>query len=68
MTDEAFEGYVAQFVLPSLRPGVILVWDNLGAHKIKRVRELVESVGASVVFLPSSNATNIPCDRARRSR
>lgn len=52
MTGDAFEAYVEQFVLPSLRHGDILLWDNLGAHKRATVRQLVESVGATVVFLP----------------
>ena len=52
MTGDAFEAYVEQFVLPSLHPGDVVLWDNLGAHKRTGVRELVESVGATVIFLP----------------
>ena len=52
MTGAAFEAYIEQFVLPEVRPGDMLVWDNLGAHKTKGVRKLVEKAGASIVFLP----------------
>ena len=52
-TDTAvFETYVRQFLLPRLRPGDTVVLDNLGAHKTPSVRALIESVGASVLFLP----------------
>jgi len=64
MTGDAFEAYVEQFVLPLLQPGDMLVWDNLGAHKIKRVRELVESVGASIVFLPPYSPDLNPIEMA----
>lgn len=64
MTGDVFEAYVEQFVLPSLKPGDMLVWDNLGAHKIKRARELVESVGASIVFLPPYSPDLNPIEMA----
>ena len=52
MTGDAFEAYVEQFVVPVLRPGDVLLWDNLGAHRRAAVRPLVEAAGARVVFLP----------------
>lgn len=64
MTGVAFEAYIEQFVLPHLREGDILVWDNLGAHKCARVRELVESVGALVVFLPPYSPDLNPIEMA----
>jgi transposase len=46
-----FEAYVERFLAPSLRPGQIVVMDNLGAHKTERVRELIEERGCRVWFL-----------------
>ena len=47
---ESFQAYVAQILLPTIRPGVII--DNLGSHKGKAVRRLIRSVGAKLFFLP----------------
>jgi hypothetical protein len=41
-----------QVLLPVLRPGDIVVLDNLGSHKSKAVRQLIRSVGAKLFFLP----------------
>ena len=48
----AFEAYVKHFLLPTLKEGQIVVMDNLQAHKSTKVRKLIESVGARVLFLP----------------
>jgi len=44
--------YVRTFLCPSLRPGDIVVADNLSSHKIAGVREAIEAVGASILYLP----------------
>ena len=49
---EAFLIYVEQVLLPTLHGGEIVVLDNLPCHKHTRVRELIESVGAEVWYLP----------------
>ena len=49
---EVFREYVRQVLLPTLRPGDIVVLDNLSAHKDKEAIELIESTGAEVWFLP----------------
>jgi transposase len=41
-TSRVFETYVEKVLIPSLRQGQIVVMDNLGAHRLKRMRELVE--------------------------
>jgi transposase len=48
----AFEAYVEQFLAPTLKAGDIVIADNLGSHKSARTRELIESVGAEIWFLP----------------
>lgn len=47
-----FLAYVQAFLLPTLRPGDIVVMDNLGSHKGKAVRRAIRSVGAKLFFLP----------------
>jgi transposase len=52
MNGDYFEAYVETLVVPELRPGDIVIWDNLGAHKCARVAQLIADAGAEVVFLP----------------
>ena len=49
---DIFREYVRHVLLPTLRPGDIVVLDNLGAHKDTEAIRLVESAGAEVWFLP----------------
>ena len=51
-TSEVFETYVEHFLTPTLRPGQVVVMDNLGAHRPKSVRELIEGRGCELVYLP----------------
>jgi transposase len=52
MNGAVFLAYVQQQLAPTLRPGDIVVLDNLAAHKVSGVREAIESVGATLVYLP----------------
>jgi transposase len=61
---EAFETYVKHFLAPTLRRGQIVVMDNLQVHKMKRVRELIEGRGCSLVFLPSYSPDFNPIEQA----
>lgn len=47
-----FRSYVEQCLAPSLRVGDIVVMDNLASHKVAGVGEAIESVGASIWYLP----------------
>ena len=49
---ESFRTYVAKVLLPTLRPGDIVVLDNLGSHRSKAVRQFIRSAGAKLFFLP----------------
>jgi transposase len=49
---ESFLAYVEQFLVPTLRPGDIVVIDNLGSHKGKAVRQAIRTAGAKLFFLP----------------
>jgi transposase len=64
-TDAAvFEAYVERFLAPSLPEGRIVLLDNLGAHKTRRVRELAEARGAEVWFLPAYSPDLNPIEEA----
>jgi putative transposase len=49
---ETFRTYVARELVPTLRPGDIVIMDNLGSHKGKAVRDLIRSAGAKLFYLP----------------
>ncbi len=49
---EVFLAYVQHILLPTLKPGDIVVLDNLSAHKNQETRDLIESLGAELWFLP----------------
>ena len=49
---ESFRTYVGAELVATLKPGDIVVMDNLGSHKGKAVRDLIRSVGAKLLFLP----------------
>ena len=47
-----FRAYVEQVLAPTLSQGDVVIMDNLGAHKVKGIREAIESRGAQVIYLP----------------
>ena len=49
---DVFEAFVEQVLAPELRSGDVVIMDNLSSHKRLRVRDLIESAGARLVFLP----------------
>jgi transposase len=49
---DVFEAFVEQVLVPELKPGDIVVLDNLSSHKRDRTRELIGAAGAGLVFLP----------------
>jgi transposase len=52
MNGRCFKAYVERFLVPTLKPGDIVVLDNLGSHKGQPVRTAIEAVGATLLFLP----------------
>jgi len=52
LNGEMFLEYATRFLVTSLRPGDIVVMDNLSAHKVRGIVETIESAGAHVRFLP----------------
>jgi len=49
---QVFRVYVEQFLAPTLSPGDVVMMDNLGAHKVKGIKEAIEARGAKVIYLP----------------
>jgi transposase len=49
---ESFRLYIEQFLVPSLKPGDVVIMDNLGSHKGNAVRTAIRGAGARLLFLP----------------
>jgi transposase len=60
---QSFLTYVTQFLLPTLKPGDIVVMDNLSSHKGKAVREAIRSAGAHRIFLPAYSSDLNPIEQ-----
>ena len=63
-TTEVFEAYLKRVLAPSLKPGQVVVMDNLSSHKGSRVRELVEERGCEVLYLPPYSPDLNPIEEA----
>ena len=63
-TREVFETYIEQMLGPALRPGQIVVMDNLSSHKSERVHELIEERGCELLFLPPYSPDLNPVEMA----
>ena len=61
---DIFLAYVEHILCPALRPGDVVVMDNLSSHKIKGVRERIEQAGAEVVYLPPYSPDLNPIEKA----
>jgi len=59
-----FLAYVEQALVPTLRPGDMVVLDNLSAHKVKGVRSAIEAVGAELLYLPPYSPDLNPIEQA----
>lgn len=61
---ESFRAYVEQMLVPTLKPGNIVVLDNLSSHKVAGVREAIEATGATLRFLPPYSPDFDPLEQA----
>ena len=52
MDGELFLAWIEQFLCPTLRPGDIVILDNLSSHKVDGVKQAVATAGATVLYLP----------------
>src|SRR3546814_11101270 len=64
MHGRAFLAYAEQVLVPTLRPGDIVVIDNLPAHKPAAVRQAIERAGAELRFLPAYSPDFNPIEMA----
>lgn len=63
MDGVTFLTYVEQFLVPALRPGDVVVMDNLGSHKVAGVREAIESAGCDLWYLPPCSPDLNPIEK-----
>ena len=61
---DVFLAYLEQVLCPTLRPGQVVILDNLAAHKVEGVRPLVESAGARILYLPPYSPDFNPIEQA----
>jgi transposase len=64
MNREAFRAYVEQVLVPTLRPGEIVVMDNLPAHRPLEIRVAIEAAGATLRYLPPYSPDFNPIENA----
>jgi len=59
---DVFEAFVEQVLVPDLRPGDVVIMDNLSSHKRQRIRELIKDADARLVFLPAYSPDLYPIE------
>lgn len=64
MNGTVFRAYVGQMLVPTLRPGDIVIMDNLPAHKAAGVRDAIEAAGARLLYLPPYSPDFNPIENA----
>jgi transposase len=64
MTGRAFKTYLKTQLAPTLKPGDIVICDNLASHKVPGVREIIEEKGASLLYLPPYSPDLNPIEQA----
>jgi transposase len=61
---DIFLAYVEQVLSPRLRPGQLVILDNLSAHRVAGVKERIEAVGARLLYLPPYSPDLNPIEQA----
>jgi transposase len=64
MNGTVFLAYVEQVLVKTLAPGDMVVMDNLPAHKAAGIREAIEAMGASLLYLPPYSPDFNPIENA----
>jgi transposase len=62
----SFLAYVEQILVPTLKPGDIVILDNLGSHKSLAVRRAIRAAGAKLFFLPPYSPDLNPLEQGLR--
>jgi transposase len=63
-TKAVFEAYVERVLAPGLKPGQLVVMDNLSSHKSSRIKELIEGRGCELLYLPPYSPDLNPIEEA----
>jgi transposase len=61
---DIFLAYLDHVLCPVLRPGDVVVMDNLSSHKVEGVRSRIQAVGADVLYLPPYSPDLNPIEKA----
>ena len=61
---ELFLAYIEQVLVPTLSPGDIVIMDNLASHKVTGIRQAIQAVGASLLYLPPYSPDLNPIEQA----
>ncbi len=61
---EVFTAYVEQVLCPKLQVGDVVIMDNLSAHKVSGIRQLIEACGAEILYLPPYSPDLNPIEKA----
>jgi transposase len=61
---DIFLTYLEQVLCPKLKPNHVVILDNLSAHKVSGVRELIEATGATLLYLPPYSPDLNPIEKA----
>jgi transposase len=61
---DIFLAYIEQVLGPKLRPGDVVVMDNLSAHKVAGIGELIQAAGAELLYLPPYSPDLNPIEKA----
>ena len=64
MNAECFKAYVNQVLVPTLKPGDIVVMDNLSSHQSEEIRSAIEAAGAELRYLPPYSPDLNPIEQA----
>ncbi len=60
----AFDVFVAEVLVPSLRPGQVVIWDNLSVHKSADAQRLIDARGCQLLWLPPYSPDFTPIEQA----
>lgn len=68
ISGEWFEAYVTQVLVPDLKPGDVMITDNLSDHKRASVRELIDAASTTLRLLPPYSPDFNPIEKVNRAR
>lgn len=64
MTGDIFKQWLTECLIPEMKPGSVVVMDNLPAHKVKGVRDCLEAAGMGLLYLPPYSPDYNPIENA----